>query len=307
MDITRAAAFLPAASLAGLLACLWFVPQRWARHALAGAGFFLLVLFPVLGLFNIYFNRYSFVSDHFVYLPLLGLCALAGALVGGLPPRARRLVAAALVTGLVAASQQRIPVFRDEATLWTDTLARNPGAWIALNNIGAARQAQGDLAGARWYYEEALRRNPGHYEALVNLGSVLLDQGEPTVAVQYYQRALQLKPDYPLALVNLGLALSRQGRVEEALGRFRQALAIQPDFIEAHVKAAGVLERAGRFDEAVAEWRAALQLRRVETAGVSGFFLQRAAEFERQKQPRAVEIYRRAAGGEWTLAPEQVI
>lgn len=296
IDVTEIAAFLPAAALAGLLLCLWFIPQRAARHALAGLGFFLVVLFPVLGFFNIYFSRYAFVSDHFAYLPLLGLGALAAALVYGLPAPARRLAAAALVTGCAALTQQRLPAFRDEAALWADTLQKNPGAWMVLNNIGAGRQAQGDLAGARWYYEEALRHNPGHYEALVNLGSVLLDQDDPAAAVARYQHALELKPGYPVALVNLGLALSRLGRVDEALARFREALAVQPDLIDAHVKAAGVLERVGRFEEAAREWQAALDLKGSDAAGTADFFRKRAAEFERLQQPVASELYRRRGG-----------
>ncbi len=295
IDVTRLAAFVPALAAGGLLGCLWLMPQRAARHALAGLGYFLLLLFPVLGFFHIYFNRYALVADHFAYLALLGPCALAGAVVGGLPPPARRLVAALLVTGCAALSQRRVPVFRDEAALWADTLARHPGAWMVLNNLGVSRQAQGDWAGARWYFEEALRHHPDHYEALVNLGSALLAAGDAPGAVARYEQALRLKPDYPLALVNLGLALGRQGRTEEALGRLREALALQPDFAEAHVKAAGVLEQAGRFEEAAREWNAALALRRRDAAARAEFFRARSAEFDRLTQPVAAEVYRREA------------
>jgi len=44
---------------------------------LFGVGYFVVTLFPVLGLFNVYPFRYSFVADHFQYLASLGIVALA--------------------------------------------------------------------------------------------------------------------------------------------------------------------------------------------------------------------------------------
>ena len=296
LDPARWSALIPTLAAAGLAVCLWLVPQRWARHALACAGFYAIALLPSLGLFSFGRGRAAPVADHLAYLPLLGLCAGAGALVFGLPARARAAVAAALLAACAAGSMARLPAFHDEAALWTDTLAKNPGAWAVLNNIGAGRQARGDLVGARWYFEEALRRNPDHCEALVNLGSLLLAQGETDGAVARYERALALQPGHPVALVNLGLALAQQGRVEDALARLREALRAQPGFIEAHVKAAGILERAGRFEEAAGEWAAALTLKGIDAAGAADFFRKRADEFERLGQPVAMEVYRRRGG-----------
>ena len=47
--------------------------------------FFGALLFPVLGFFDVYFFRYSFVGDHFQYLASMGPLALLGAALARLP------------------------------------------------------------------------------------------------------------------------------------------------------------------------------------------------------------------------------
>jgi len=65
---------------AGLGALLWRCRDgRLRADALAGL-FFVALLFPVLGFFNVYFFRYSFVGDHFQYLAAMGPAAPDGTL-----------------------------------------------------------------------------------------------------------------------------------------------------------------------------------------------------------------------------------
>ncbi|MBU6327893.1 MAG: hypothetical protein KGQ89_09705, partial [Verrucomicrobia bacterium] len=66
-----------------LLAAAWWMwrnrdavfPPRWGRHALFAAGFFLLMLAPVLGFVNISYMRITWVADHFIYVPMISVLA----------------------------------------------------------------------------------------------------------------------------------------------------------------------------------------------------------------------------------------
>ena len=51
----------------GVFVALWAIRRR-CRAPLAAWLFFVGTLFPVLGFFNVYPFRYSFVADHFQYL-----------------------------------------------------------------------------------------------------------------------------------------------------------------------------------------------------------------------------------------------
>src|SRR5205823_12209260 len=100
--------------------------------------------FSGLGFFDAYFFRYSFVSDHFQYLASMGPLALAGAAItesfGQLAIASslgRRVVflrvglCGILLILLAALTWQQSGVYHDLVTLYTRTLAKNPGCWMA--------------------------------------------------------------------------------------------------------------------------------------------------------------------------------
>ena len=106
IDAADPLAWAPLLAFAALLAAAWLRRGSWGRPVLFALLYFVLMLSPVLGFFNIYFMRFSYVADHYQYLALVGIVAL---LVGGLGSllarhvsRAARVGAAAVVVGLCA-------------------------------------------------------------------------------------------------------------------------------------------------------------------------------------------------------------
>jgi Tfp pilus assembly protein PilF len=70
----------------------------------------------------------------------------------------------------------------------------------SLHNLGALLQEQGDVAGARPYYQRALAicapvlgpEHPDTATSLHNLGALLQEQGDVAGARPYYERALHI-------------------------------------------------------------------------------------------------------------------
>jgi hypothetical protein len=77
------AQFLPWLALAALVAGIWYRRAAWGRPVALGLGFFVLNLVPVLGFLPMSYLHISWVADHFVYLPLLGLIGRGARLPGG--------------------------------------------------------------------------------------------------------------------------------------------------------------------------------------------------------------------------------
>ena len=75
---------------AALLAVTWAI-RHWTRAPLAAALVFRRDAFPVMGFFNLYTFRYSFVADHYQYLASLGIITLFSAGHGVAARCARRL------------------------------------------------------------------------------------------------------------------------------------------------------------------------------------------------------------------------
>src|SRR5205809_2465882 len=147
-------AYLPLLAATVGLVLLWLVPGKAGRAVFFAAAYYAISLFPVLGFFNVYFFRYSFVSDHFQYLASMGPLALAGAgmatfaarvwetpvelqgTAGSQPPWVLRKapflgVCAALLVLLGFLTWRQTTEYRDLNALYTATLKKNPDRTMA--------------------------------------------------------------------------------------------------------------------------------------------------------------------------------
>ena len=119
-------------------------------------------------------------------------------------------------------SRDRTKVFRDSESLWRDTLATNPMAWIAHNNLGVILMGRRRTAEALGHFRTSLEARPDLAVTWVNLGDALLAGNDIPRAVDHYRRALELAPGLPAAHVGLGAALERAGRPAEAEAQFAE-------------------------------------------------------------------------------------
>lgn len=89
-----------------------------------------------------------------------------------------------------------------------------------LNEMGMAKQSEGDLAGAEEFYRRAIDSDRGYARPYNNLGLLALREGESTVADSLFRLAISLDPRYSAALLNLGdLHLDTQPDSAEAYYR----------------------------------------------------------------------------------------
>jgi len=256
-------AYLWLAALAAVFAGLgWW--RRRGRAPLAGGLLFVGTLFPTLGFFNIYAFVYSYVADHWQYLASLGVIA---PLAAGLTLAARRLPAAArfagaagllALLGLLTTRQGRL--YTDMDTFYRTTLTKNPGAWMAHNNLGIMLRDDQRWPEAIDHFETALRLRPDAAEVHNNLGATLADAGRNAEAEREYQEALRLQPDYGLALNNLAYLQYQTQRLPEALATYDATLKLMPRHPAAHYNRGRILADLGRMDEALAEFQTTRQL-----------------------------------------------
>ena len=254
----------PIAAATALL-LLWGFRKRLGRGPLAAALYFVVTAFPLLGFINAYYMRYSYVADHWVYLPSLGLFALFGGVISSVVAalkfsRKAYLACAgalALVLGTLAWIQAGI--FTDDETLWRDTAAKNPGSWMAWNFLGAYAERRGALEQALQYYRRSISIYPS-FEACYNLGKGLLFQGRTDEGVAELRRSIQLRPDVSVVHQDLGIALAAEGLLEEAMAEYRASIRLGPSRAYPHFCLGTALERLGRTKEAIVEYREAARL-----------------------------------------------
>jgi tetratricopeptide (TPR) repeat protein len=258
--------FPAAVAAAGLV--LWALRSR-SRGPLAVFLLFVGSLFPALGFVNLYGARYSFVWDHWQYLPDLALFAAIGiGIAAGLdrwrarPPGTEGAAVVVLLVVLGGPALLHAGMFRDNVTLYTETIARNPDCWMAYDNLGCEMDLlPGRRDEAMAFYERALRLNPDLAEAHNNLGRDLEQSpGRLKEAEAHYREALRIAPDFAPAHVNLGNALREEGRLPEALAEYREALRYKADSADAYDNLANALNAAGRPEEALADFQESVRL-----------------------------------------------
>ncbi|MGA2787103.1 MAG: tetratricopeptide repeat protein [Verrucomicrobiota bacterium] len=250
----------------GALVALWLARTRLGRGPVAAALFFAGTLFPVLGFMNAYGMRYSFVWDHWVYLPSLGLIALVAALVARVAERLRQPVVllgfAALVLPVFAMlTWRQCGMYANLETLWRTTIAKNPNAFLAYHNLGVLLSEKGDKDAAVSYIKKSLEINPDIFEAHNHLGLILLSRGQLDQAMDQFKQALEINPNFVMARNNLGVALMRSGRMDEAVMQYQQAVKLAPDYAEAYYNWGLALGFQGKSDEAMAQYQKAIDLK----------------------------------------------
>src|SRR5262249_13628813 len=158
---------------------------------------------------NVYFTKYSFVQDHYQYLASIGWIAL---LAAGAALTARRVfassrtavvAAALLLAALGALTWRRIPVYLDLMSLWSDTVARNPDAWIAKTNLGVELSRQVRTEEAIERFRASIRLEPRQNEARLDLGEILIGQGKLDEAIALLRDAVAARPEDANASYNL--------------------------------------------------------------------------------------------------------
>jgi Tfp pilus assembly protein PilF len=252
---------------AGALAALWLARRRIGKGPVVAAGFFLITLFPALGFIDVYPFRYSFVADHFQYLASVGPIALAAA---GMTARCRfferraarlpPVFCGVLLVTLGGLTWRQGWMYSDQETFYKTIIARNPGCWMAYDNLAFERLQSGRTEESIALSRQALGIKPDDPEARVNLADALVGKGRAQEAEALYREALAIRPDFPEAQSDLGNVLLFEGKVDEAIEHYRRALELRPQYAEAHNNLGFALLKKRRFDEAIAEFRKALAL-----------------------------------------------
>ena len=268
-----AAAVLLAATTTGVI-----LLRRRSPYLLAGWGWFVVTLVPVIGLVQVGGQARA---DRYMYIPMVGLLIM---LVWGAAEilemmRAKVLaipLAAAACLACAAITWVQVGYWRNSETLFRHALEVTVYNSVANHNLGVYLMASPErLSEALPYLETAVRIDPDSAPAHTDLGSALARSGRLSEAIAQFQAAILLAPEAPIPHNNLGSALTEAGRLPEAIAEFQTALRLDPDYNEArrnlvaaqaggstqsHASRGIELLKAGDATGAIAELESALSL-----------------------------------------------
>jgi Flp pilus assembly protein TadD len=229
---------------------------RWPRLGFAGA-WFLVIIAPSSSVVPLVTQT---VAEHRMYLPLLGVLALAVA--GLVQLTGRRAWPILGVTAVLCAvlTCQRNHDYRTDLAIWSETAARQPLNARAQMGLGLALLRTGEPTAGLTHLQRAAALKPGYAEAHYNLGVALVQLGRADDAIAAYRAALRVLPGYPDASYNLAIVLLSVGRVDEALPLLMDVIRERPAFAEAHNNLGIAFARLGRLPAAISALEKSLAL-----------------------------------------------
>jgi len=274
------AAVAALAALSGL-AVLW---RRGAPLVAFGIAWFLVTLLPVSHIVPFH----EIAAEHYLYLPSVGFCLIAGLGVERLRAAAGARVAYALLAVVLVALSARTIIrnrdWRDSETLWAKTVETAPRCARARFNLGVIRAGQGRLDAALVHLREAVAIQPTHVVARFKTAQVLgrigrvadaraeleetlriaktLDPsplapgdvsmalGRHVEAVGLYEAELRRRPTHVHSLLGIGFCHEFLGNETSALRAYERALAVDPTNVKALRRAAFLSRRSGQAGRA---------------------------------------------------------
>lgn len=309
-----------------VLAALVLLHKRIGKTPAVAALFFSGTLAPILGFFNVYFMKYSYVADHFQYLASIGVITLAVGLWRRVPTfqptqlqarsfsfplsvnvfclrePSRFLLSLGLVGCLGFLTWRQAHIYTGSETLWLDTLQKDPKSWVAYNNLGVLSLEKKDYPQAIRQFQAAISLKPDLAEAQSNLSLALLREGKIDTAIEHGLQAVRLEPTSSKLHSILGTAFWNKGDVRQAAAYFRNAISHEPVVPQAHynlgllyIKEASALQNVSP-QEAIPHFEKALVLnqRAIQTVYTLAWILATHPDASIRDGARAVQLAQEA-------------
>jgi tetratricopeptide (TPR) repeat protein len=264
---------LKVVAAAVLLAAMFFAAfrlYRVDRRLGFWVMFFWVGLLPVSQIVPLFMLMY----EHYLYMPIIGAGALAGA--GAVCIRERIgsqrsvILYGILVLWLLTLSVvsfQRTAVWNNSLTLFTDASLKSPQSFRVWEIIGETQHYFGNISASRQALERSLSIKSDNTDVLWALGKIHIDAGELEKGYNYLQRLLVKNPAFARGWATLGDYYRARGDYRTAEVMYSKALFIQPDAVQVQMMLGklALLERRlddarsflGRVEADGREWNAA--------------------------------------------------
>jgi Tfp pilus assembly protein PilF len=240
----------PIAALA-IFVVLWAYRKRITRGPFVAFAVYVVSLAPALGFVNFYPMRLSFVADHYAYLAMIPILALAAEFLRRAIPIIRFsrsavrqvIVALAFCFALIPLTAAQASLWRTPLSLWAHTVEHNPDDWTAQADVAWGYFSEGNLDQAKSHAEKSLAISPGFSRAHYTLGMIYLQQGHATEAVREFATALEKEKFSALFWEQYGTALEQAGKLDEAEHAYRMAAGIDPTRVRSFNNLASIFLR----------------------------------------------------------------
>ena len=251
-------------SLLLLTLIIFFAFKIYKKYRLVSFGIFLwfLTLIPESSLLPIR----DVIFEHRLYLPMSGFSIfLVFSVFYFFKDKDLKVAVAILLAAIVCFSvltYRRNFVWRNELTLWEDTMRKSPHNPRAYKGKGFYFDKIGNYDQALDNYNKALELYPGYDEVYYNRGIVYGMKADYKKAIEDFSKAIDLNPKYAEAYCNRGLAYFYLGEFDKAIAEFDKAIEVRPNYALAYYSRGNIyLNNKQDIDKALADYNKSIQFK----------------------------------------------
>lgn len=270
-----------------LLIFIFIKLKQYRREMIFSLGFFFITIGLVLKIIP---TGNDIVSDRYTYIPYIGLMFLVFYIVDSILKGKQMLkiitIIVIILVGILLSnfSKQRVKIWKNEETIWTDVINKNPKSPVAYNERGQAYLNMNLLDKALFDFNKAIELNPNFALAYFKRGilqnknnkykeaikdydeSIRIDNSNPEAYVNRgkcyallkmdakalfdFDKAILLDENQTTAYNNKGIVLASQNKYKVAIQNFTKSISLNPYQIDAYVNRGFANYKTGNFEKA---------------------------------------------------------
>jgi len=183
---------------------------RRERPALLGFLLMLIGLLPVLYIPALGENTFA---ERYLYLPSVGFVLIVSVFPAGLSRMGRAALLVFVSVAVVYSLQtvRRNFVWKNNFTLWSDTVLKSSDSYIAHGEIGLAYHERGQIDEAVKHYKASIDLRPNYEPYHNNLGNAYMQMGLYDAAIRHYSLSIAINPYALESYYNISLAYRAKG------------------------------------------------------------------------------------------------
>ncbi|MBI5374525.1 MAG: tetratricopeptide repeat protein [Candidatus Schekmanbacteria bacterium] len=223
-------------------------------------------LLPALYISALTQGNENVFAERYLYLPSFGFTLLAGIIIEALAEKKQnRFTLTATILSVItifysAGTISRNFAWKDNYTLWSDSVKKSPNSAKAHELLGFALLKNGKTEDGKQHLQRALELNPDLLNETISKGTGYAKKGFLNKAVFEFVAAIAIKPDSAEAHFNLAIAYDSLGWSQMAIDEYKKTLILSPKFAEAHNNLGILYSIAGSLDEALSHFQEAVRL-----------------------------------------------
>ena len=205
--------FYPLALVPLALGYLLWLRRKTQPLLVFAAALFIAGFFTTSGFVDFSFQKFSLVTDRYMYFAMIGIALLIGTIFSKVDKKKLQgLIISVLIVFASLSAFRQIPIWQNPLKLWSHSVNYEVTPNYAHNSLAA-------------YFN--------------NTGNSLLDLKQYNQAITYFDKAIKFYPEYStynlgISIYNKGLSYVRQKKYQQALDSFNQAIKINPNYANAH-------------------------------------------------------------------------